>query len=93
MSRQPLIDRPVRLVLMLPESVRARLDLHLYSPLEGRVPKGNYQSFFLERISEFFQWRRLELAPFGFPAGYFIAGPREMIDTLERRLNSNATIS
>lgn len=49
------IDRPTLLHLSLPLSVRAKLDLHLYSNLEGRVPKGAYQQFIVERINEFFE--------------------------------------
>lgn len=54
MSRPPNIIPPTRLTLRLPEDVRARLDLYLWSELEGRVPFGRYQEFFLARIREFF---------------------------------------
>jgi hypothetical protein len=84
--RRPKLERPTQLCLKLPESVRAQLDLLLYSELEGRVPLGAYQEFFVERIREFLSWRRLPLERFGFPAGFFVAGPREMIEELERRL-------
>lgn len=86
MPRRPNLDRPVKLTLVLPESVRARLDLHLFSELEGRVPQGRYQAFFLERIQEFFGWRRIDLALYGFPEGFFTAGPKEMIEELEKEL-------
>lgn len=48
------IDRPTSLHISLPVSLRARLDLHLYSGLEGRIPKGAYQTFISERIREYF---------------------------------------
>jgi len=86
MPRRPDLDRPVELSLMLPETIRTKLDLHLYSELEGRVPKGKYREFFLERLQEFFSWRRIDLAPYGFPEGFFVAGPREMLDELEKEL-------
>lgn len=54
MSRPPNILRPVSLHLMLPEDLYARLSIHLYSQAEGRVPKGSFQKFFCERITEFF---------------------------------------
>jgi len=54
MARPPLILRPVKLTTHLPEDIRAKLDLYLYSPSEGRVPKGAYQKFITERILEFF---------------------------------------
>lgn len=88
MPRKPDLDRPIPLNLKLPERIRARLDLFLFSPLEGRVRQGSYQEFFLVRIQEFFDWKRLDLAPYGFAPGYFIAGPREMVEAIERRLKS-----
>lgn len=51
--RHPNIIRPVRLHTNLPEDVRAKLDLLLYSQVEGRVPKGAYSVFLAERIREF----------------------------------------
>ena len=54
MSRRPNVIPPTRLTLRLPEDVRAKLDLHLFSELEGRVPQGRYQEFFLARIKEYF---------------------------------------
>ena len=88
MSRRPNLDRPTRLELKLPETLRARLDLFLFSMLEGRVPKGKYQEFFAARTREFFESRELDLAPFGFPLGYKVSGQKDMIDALERKLKN-----
>lgn len=85
MGRRKELDPRVPLFLMLPASVRTRLDLHLFSELEGRVPQGSYQQFFLERIREFFDSRRLDLSPFGLP-GYYVFGPKGMIEGLEQLL-------
>jgi len=85
MGRRKELDARVSLYLMLPESVRARLDLFLYSEVEGRVPLGSYQQFFLERIREFFDSRRLDLSPFGLQ-GYYVFGPKAMVDALEQKL-------
>ena len=90
MPRKPDIIRPSLLHLSIPEDVRAKLDLFLYSPLESRVPKGAYQRFFIERIQEFFGWRRLDLTPYGCPAGFFVSGPREMLDHLETVLKGES---
>lgn len=57
MSRPYNIIRPTKLTLHLPEDVRAKLDLLLFSSVEGRIPKGAYQKFFIERINEFFAKR------------------------------------
>lgn len=53
MPRHADINRPTKLTLMLPATVRARLDKHLYSPSMGKVPLGAYQAFFIERINEY----------------------------------------
>lgn len=86
MPRMPDPIRPTKLHLGLPEDIRTQLDLVLYSPLEQRVPKGAYQRFFIDRIREFFAWTRLDLSVFGFPQGFFVVGPREMIDSLRTQL-------
>ena len=90
MPRRPDVDRPVALKLMLPETIRARLDLELFSDLEGRVPQGRYQEFFLARIQEYFAWKRLDLTLYGFPPGFFITGPKEMIEYFERKLKDES---
>lgn len=61
--RRPNILRPTKLTLMLPEDIRAKLDLLLFSEVEGRVPKGAYQRFFIERINEFFEARKPNAQP------------------------------
>lgn len=42
------------LKLRIPLDLRARLDLHLTSDLEGRVPYGNYSTFFEQLLRDFF---------------------------------------
>lgn len=58
MARRPNILRPVQLTTNLPEDIRSRLDLYLYSDVEGRVPHGKYSEFLCERIMEFFAEKR-----------------------------------
>lgn len=53
-GRPPKIMRPVKLSTVLPEDLRAKLDIHLYSAVEGRVPHGAYSKFLSERVREFF---------------------------------------
>lgn len=43
-----------RLELQIRADMRARLDIHLFSDVEGRVPKGAYAAFFDQRLREFF---------------------------------------
>lgn len=66
--------------------LKGRLVLHLTSELEGRIPLGKISAFISERIREYFSWSKLDLAPYGFQPGYFITGPKDMIEALQRRL-------
>ena len=43
MPRPRKTDRPVEKTICLPQSVVARVDLELYSELEGKVPFGAWQ--------------------------------------------------
>lgn len=52
MARPRKIDRPVRKKLCFPESLVARVDLELYSDLEGQVPFGAWQKFLIELVEE-----------------------------------------
>lgn len=79
----------MQMCLKLPQSVRTRLDLFLYSTLEQRVPLGAYQEFFLERIREFFESRRLDLTPFGLQ-GFYVFGPKDMIEALDKKLKEKS---
>lgn len=62
MSRPANIHRPTTLNTTLPEDLRAKLDLYLYSEVEGRIPKGSYQKFIIERINDFFREREARAA-------------------------------
>ena len=48
------IIRPIRLHTTIPEDIRAKMDVYLYSDVEGRVPKGAYQEFLVGLVMEFF---------------------------------------
>lgn len=55
MARKPNLERSIALRLQLPESVRTRLDILLFSEIEGRVPRGAYQSFFIGLLTKHFE--------------------------------------
>ncbi len=81
----------VNLNLALPVDLRAKLNLHLYSELEGRVPQAAYQEFFSARLREFFARRELDLAPYvaeGVPGQQRVFGDAAAIEALERRLRA-----
>lgn len=86
MARPQHIDRPVTLHITLPATTRAKLDLFLFSEVEGRVPHGAYAAFLRDRIEEYLGNARLDLGLYGFPAGYWTQGPKEMIELLKVRL-------
>lgn len=69
-------------------TLKQRMDLILFSESQQRIPKGAHKDFVEARIREWFEWRKQSLEMFGFPPGYFVAGPREMIDALVARLES-----
>ena len=94
MGKPPLIVRPTKLTMALPEDVRARLDLELYSETESRVPHGAYQQFFLARLRDYFNSRPLDLAPFaGCEPGLFVVrAPKETIKILERTLKGEVPV-
>lgn len=53
MPRPPNIIRPIHLKTSLPEDLRARLDLHLWSEVECRVPMGAYQKLIVQLLREY----------------------------------------
>lgn len=89
-GRKPLVDPSVSTNLHLPESVRTRIDLLLFSELEGRVPKGAYQRFFLERLNDFFTTRALDLAPYlgSLPGEHVVRARPDTIEAFERVLQA-----
>lgn len=44
--------------IALPEPLADRLDLELYSELEGRIPTGAYKLFFTNLLEQYFEQRR-----------------------------------
>lgn len=86
MPRKPNPIPSVGIHLMLPEDIHTKLALFLHSDLEGRVPKGAYQRLFIELIQNHFHAATLDLSLYGFPQGYHVRGPREMIAALESHL-------
>lgn len=53
MPRPKNIMRPVHLKTSLPEDLRTRLDLHLWSEVECRVPMGAYQRLIVQLLREY----------------------------------------
>lgn len=72
----------------LPEDLMDRLNLHLFSEVEGRVPKGAYKDFFAQRVREFFGTTELDLAPYtnGMPGTHRLRAEPEVVAQLEQLL-------
>lgn len=64
MPRRPSLTPSRPLTVRLPADLMARVELLLFSELEGRVPLGGYQEFFTQRLIEFFDEKPLDLGPF-----------------------------
>lgn len=88
MPRRPNPTPSVILTTALPGEVHARMTLHLYSELEGRVPQGAYREFLSELIREFFDHRLFDLAPFAAtdPGRYLVRAHPETLRVLELTL-------
>jgi hypothetical protein len=66
--------------LSIPEDLRARLDLALWSPSEQRVPLGAYQEFFVALLREVFDGETI-ITPFGH-----VRGSREAIAWVRKEM-------
>ena len=66
----------VQLCVWLPADLRTKLDMHLFSEAEGRVPKGSHQRLICQLLREFFENRSLDLAPYTgeLPETHKVAG-------------------
>ena len=55
MPRPRKVDRSIQKNIGIPESLATRLDLMLYSEVEGRIPVGAYQKFFTQLLQDHFK--------------------------------------
>lgn len=75
-----------QLTVCIPKHLKTKLGAKLFSTMEQRIPHGAWGAFFTARIQEYFSYARLDLQAYGFPADYFVVGPKEMIQNLESKL-------
>jgi len=89
-GRKPNVEPSSALNLSLPETWRARLDVMLLSEVEGRVPKGAYQRFFLNLLSIFFETQELDLSPYcgSLPGELVVRGRPETLARLRAVLET-----
>lgn len=86
MGRPPGITPREHFHITMDASLKQKVDLFLFSEVEGRIPKGAQSQFAEARFREFFDSGTLTLDRYGFPPGYFVNGPREMLVELAKRL-------
>jgi hypothetical protein len=74
---------------VLAENDAARLELHLWSEAEQRIPHAARQKFFTQRLREFFEWEKMDLHAYipGLAPGSIVQGPPALIEFLKGRLN------
>jgi len=80
----------VKLTTWLPGDLHGKMTLFLFSELEGRVPKSAYKDFLSARIREYFDHKRLDLAPYlpGLDSNtVIISGSEQSIELLKRLLS------
>lgn len=63
-GRPPHVLRPVKLTTNLPEDLRAKMDIHLFSTVENRVPHGAYSKFLAELVKQFFDGKTPDTVAF-----------------------------
>lgn len=91
MPRKKAVTQTVLIKAKVLPELRAKMDLLLVSEVEGRVPLGKISEFVSERLREHFDWEELDLGLHGGPQGYFVRGPKDMIEWLRQQLNSGKT--
>jgi hypothetical protein len=90
MARHANIIPSKQLNLALPLPIFTRLNIQLYSELEGRVPHGAFSRFMIDLLQQRFSQHQIDLAPFaGTPAGAcLVTGSPETIAVLRKLLTS-----
>lgn len=75
----------IALKTTLPIDIRAKLDLHLFSDVEGRVPKGAYQRLLVELLNQYFDNKALDLSPYigVLPGTHIVKGSPHTIGILK----------
>jgi len=76
--------------VMLPAEEFDRLDFHLWSDAEKRIPHAAKAKWVTERIREYFTTERLDLGTYfpELPAGSTVAGSPQVIQTLKQALEA-----
>jgi len=87
-GRPPLIRPNIPKEIAFDAGLITRLDLILYSEAEQRVPKGAYQRFFNTLLTQYFEHKTLDLAPYlgTLPQVAAVRGREDVIEMLKQHL-------
>lgn len=95
MPRPRKTDRPVEKNISLPTSTVARVELELFSELEGKVPFGAWQKFLVGLIDQHFARKRVFVAsgfrgfnPVGTAAVIVAESPERALALLNQQLSA-----
>lgn len=88
MPKPAAIEPNKHLNTTLPPDLRTKMDLLLWSPSEGRVPRAAYQKFLTERLNEYFANKSLDLAPYlgSLPGELTVQGNEHTLTRLANHL-------
>ena len=87
MPKAPAIIPNGRFNLLIDPELHTRVTLHLWSEVEGKVPRGAFKDFFEARIREYFTQ-----VPLTLPSGRRIWGDDATIGELARLLDPDTTL-
>lgn len=85
--------RPTILGVAIPEDLRQQLDDHLFSPAQGRVPKGAYTDLICGLLRQYFSNPTMDLNPYlpgTMPGEVVISGTPDSLEALRRHLEKGA---
>lgn len=82
--RTAALVQNVTFTVRVPLDLKTRMDLMLYSEVEGKVPYGEHAKFLARRIREYFEWKSLDLAPWGIQTQVY--GDPAALAALETKL-------
>jgi len=88
MARPAAVDPAIPLTVHVPAEAYRKMTIHLFSELEGRVPRGAYASFLGQLIRAFFSSAYLDISEHTMAdAGtYVVHGNAETLEILKSML-------
>lgn len=88
MPRPKNLHEARKLHISVPGDLWPKLDLHLHSAAEGRIPHAAYQNFFRDRVKDFFESARADLSVYlpSLPRGSIISGEATVLAALIKEL-------